>query len=217
MEKRCLLLMVLVVLAMTLSASAGPQLGIVGGLNIANADVENADGDVDLDLDSRTGFGVGGVVDFRLTETAVLRLEPMYLQKGAKESQGIEEAAWELAYLEIPAFLKFDLGSGTTKPYVLVGPTIGFLLSSEFKLTEGPLSVKLDMKDATKAFDFGIGFGGGISLPWGNKTVFAEGRYVLGLVNIVDEGGGGEMWEITGEAKNKGFQMMAGLTFPLSR
>jgi hypothetical protein len=222
--KKCFFFsVVLFVLAVVLSANAQPQVGIVGGLNIANADVDEADDDVDLNLDNRICFGIGGHADFNLTEKAVLRLEPMYLQKGAREEETIPgfgnvEAEWRLTYLEVPAFLKFDIGSGPTKPYVLVGPTIGFLLSSKYEQSMGDVSVEIDTKDVTKSFDFGIGFGGGISFPVGNKTVFAEGRYVLGLMNIVDEGTvnvGGELVEITGEAKDKGFQLMAGITFPL--
>ena len=60
--------------------------------------------------------------------------------------------------------------------------------------------------------DLGLGFGGGVKLPRGNKTFFAEARYVLGLTNINDEGGGGES-----SVKNRGLQILAGVTVPLGQ
>ena len=50
-----------------------------------------------------------------------------------------------------------------------------------------------------------IGVGGGVKLPRGNKTFFAETRYVLGLVDINKEAG-------EFKVKNRGLQVVAGIT-----
>ena len=97
--------------------------------------------------------------------------------------------------------LKFAFGSGDTKPYVMAGPTVGWLLSAE---VDGE-----DIKDDVKSIDFGIAFGGGVSLPMGNNTVFVEGRYSLGLTDINDDPTDDTKF------KTKGIQIMAGITFPL--
>jgi len=66
-----------------------------------------------------------------------------------------------------------------------------------------------DIKDDIKSIDFGLAFGGGVSLPMGNNTVFVEGRYSLGLSDINDDSSDDT------EIKTKGIQIMAGITFPL--
>ena len=67
-----------------------------------------------------------------------------------------------------------------------------------------------DIKDDVKNIDFGLAFGGGVSLPMGNKTVFVEGRYSLGLTDINDDSD-----PDADKIKTKGIQIMAGITFPL--
>ena len=98
--------------------------------------------------------------------------------------------------------LKFAFGSGDTKPYVMAGPTFGYLLSAKQDET--------DIKDDVKSIDFGLTFGGGVSLPMGNNTVFVEGRYTLGLSDINDDSG-----PDADKIKTKGIQIMAGITFSL--
>ena len=68
--------------------------------------------------------------------------------------------------------LKFAFGSSETKPYVMAGPTVGYVLSVKL---DDPVGGEEDIKDTTKDFDFGIAFGGGVSFPAGNNTVFVEG------------------------------------------
>ena len=47
-----------------------------------------------------------------------------------------------------------------------------------------------DIKDTSKDIDFSLGFGGGVSFPFGNNSFFVEGRYFLGLDNINDADSG---------------------------
>ena len=101
--------------------------------------------------------------------------------------------------------LKFAFGSSDTKPYVMAGPTVGYLLSAKVKDPDG----EEDIKDDIKNIDFGLAFGGGVSLPMGNNTFFVEGRYSLGLSDINDDPNDDT------KIKTKGIQIMAGITFPL--
>jgi len=82
------------------------------------------------------------------------------------------------------------------------------------------------MKDVTQKIDLGFGLGAGINFLLGNITIFVEGRYTHGLNNL-QKGGVVEIkldstpiMEITfdkneNKYKNKGFQVMLGVTFPL--
>jgi opacity protein-like surface antigen len=204
MKKLCLLLGVIVALFMVTPVSAQHSIGFCGGLNLAKL---SFDPDLEgVDKSFRTAFGAGGVLDLRLAENVALHLEPMYLQKGVKLEGGGEEAKVKLAYIEVPVLFKIALGTSTTRPYLMAGPAIGFLLSS--KLTNGG---EEDLKDQTEDIDFGLNFGAGLSFPAGTNTIFVEGRYALGLTDIAKEGTGEEDEKV----KTNGIQIMAGVTFPL--
>ena len=207
MKKMIILVVALFTLIAVLPANAQVNFGVIGGLNLANLSV---DPDQGVDLSNRTAFGIGGVLSFGVGETLALQLEPMFLQKGAKlklSEQGFTlEAEIKVSYIEVPAMLKFAFGSGDTKPYVMAGPTVGYLLSAKVKDD----MEEQDIKDDVKNIDFGLAFGGGVSLPMGNNTLFVEARYSLGLSDINDDPDDPDT-----SIKTKGIQIMAGITFPL--
>lgn len=193
------MLVALFVLLAIVPTSAQNRIGFTGGLNLANISV---DPDQGLDLSSRTGFGFGGVLDLGLSENVALHVEPMFLQKGSNVNvQGLGEIKLKASYIEVPVLFKIALGTSTTRPYVMAGPSIGILLSAKADDT--------DIKDTTKSTDFGLAFGAGVSFPAGNNSVFVEGRYALGLSDINDDATDDT------KIKTKGIQFMAGVTFPL--
>ena len=219
MKKMTVSLLVLLALCMALPASAQVNLGVLGGLNLANLDVD-PEPETWKKKSNRTAFGFGGVLDYSLNESIALRLEPMYLQKGAiiedtGEGNMIYEIEWKGAYLEIPMLVKYSFGASDIKPYIIAGPTIGFNLSAKAKFTMGDFSEEDDVKDDTKSTDFGLGFGAGMSLPMGNNSIFIEARYALGLTNIEDGSQSDPEDNTESETKTKGIQIFAGITFPL--
>ena len=207
MKKMSILVGALFTLITVLPANAQVNFGVIGGLNLANLSVDPDDG---VDLSNRTAFGIGGILSFGVGETLALQLEPMFLQKGAKlklSDLGFTlEAEIKVSYIEVPAMLKFAFGSGDTKPYVMAGPTVGYLLSAKVKDD----MEEQDIKDDVKNIDFGLAFGGGVSLPMGNNTLFVEARYSLGLSDLNDDPDDPDT-----SIKTKGIQIMAGITFPL--
>jgi hypothetical protein len=125
------LFLVLSALCMTLPANAQHRIGMAGGLNLARFDTELTPGEK---LSNYTGIGLGGILDLRLANNIALRLQPMYLQKGAKlESDELPEVEvkFKLSYVELPVLLKLALGKGASQPYLLAGPAIGFLSSAK--------------------------------------------------------------------------------------
>jgi hypothetical protein len=225
MRKKALLIGILVLLLGVSQVKAqGIYWGLIGGLNFAELKVKNADG-VYRPTSPRTLFGIGGVIGFELHKNASLHLEPMYLQKGATILATQSDPNWDLtmAFLEIPVFLKLSLGS-TVRPYVLAGPSFGFLLSSKGEFSMDGEAFEGDLKEVTKNFDVGLGFGAGLSFPLGKTFVFVEGRYTLGLTDLFKAGK--VEWKsgsttIPGEGlegnemSTKGFQVMIGFTIPL--
>ncbi len=82
--------------------------------------------------------------------------------------------------------------------YVEAGPQFGFLVSAKSKFNNG----SVDVKDATKGFDFGLGLGAGYYFT---PNIGVNLRYVAGLTDIVKDRIGGD------SAKNGVFQ--AGLSY----
>jgi opacity protein-like surface antigen len=214
-------IMLVTVLAMFLSipALAQNRIGFIGGVNLANVDFKSDDPDADeVDFSNLLGIGAGGILELALSENVALRFEPKYLQKGAKDeesSQGVNvESKIKLAYVEVPALLKYTIGTSSTRPYLLAGPSLGFVLSAKATLEASGGGVNIDeeddIKDVVKSTDFGLNFGGGVSFPAGNNVIFLEGLYNLGLSNVNDDPDDPDT-----EVKNKGIHIMAGVTMPL--
>jgi len=116
-----------------------------------------------------------------------------------------------MSYLEIPVMCTYSFGTGDIKPYAMAGPSLGYLLSSEAKTTFEGYTAETDEKDNTKDFDFGLCFGGGVSMPVGSNAVFIEARYALGLTNTNDDPNDPNDTDV----KTRGIQIFAGITFPL--
>lgn len=223
MIKLNFLLAALLALFIALPARAQVKLGVMGGANFANLDGKDVDGST-IDFSSRTVYGVGGVLDIRLSENISLYFTPMYLQKGGELSDtdpdlGEETFAYKLGYLELPALLKIDFGKSSVRPYLLAGPTIGFNLSSKLNYSVPSISQEIDAKDITESSDLGLTFGAGASFPAGANVIFVEGRYALGLSDVAKEGTltfmGEDLVSGDADAKTRGFQLMAGISFPL--
>jgi hypothetical protein len=224
----------IVLFSLILALPAGAQqyyAGVVGGLNFADMDLVYATGEEQVTA-SRTTLGIGGVLGLRLNENVCLELHPMYLQKGGtdKADQVNPDIEWKYSFLEAMTFAKVAFGQ-EIRPYVMAGPSFGFLLSAQAEGEVGgvvggqPLrTYKADLKDVTKSLDFGLGFGAGLSMPIGPNIIFVEGRYTLGLANILQSGTiewtagedavEGQVSE-GAELSTRGFQIMVGAAFPI--
>ncbi len=210
----------------TQSASAQLSLGVVGGVNSSNLKVDvdqpiavplPTGGNVQGSFNSRTTFAIGGVAEYYFSPMVGLSVQPMYSQHGSKfvfdgpvVAPLNAESTTKLSYVDIPVMLKVQFGRSNVRPYVTSGFTLGFLTSA--KSVGG--GEETNIKDSVKSTNSYWSIGGGLNLPVTGKTVFIEGRYTLGLTNI-NEGPQIQPLSATAELKTKGFQFMAGVTFPL--
>ncbi|MFQ5605627.1 MAG: porin family protein [bacterium] len=200
-------LLITLLTVLTTSSAAQHGVGVCGGLNLSNFSANDLQ---EVRYHNRLTYAVGGVLDIQLTKNFVLHLQPVYMQKGSKVKLSGREGLSTLAYFELPVLLRYALGKSAfymryhnrRQVYLVAGPTVGFLVSNES-------SNDIEIIDNAKNFDFGISFGAGISLPLpGNKTLFVEGRYSRGLINIKDDS------DIPGtELRTRGIQILAGLCF----
>ena len=219
------ILMMTLVLILVQSANAQLNLGLMGGANFSNLRVgidqpiavplpNNISGQGSFNY--RTAFAIGGVAEYPLSPMISLSVQPMYSRQGSKfkfDDDGLvvnplsTESTIKLNYIDIPVMLKVEFGSSSVKPYVTSGFTLGFLTSAK--------SGSADVKDELKGTNISWNIGGGLSLPAGGRTFFIEGRYMLGLSDIYDPSLQAVPLSAVSELKTKGFQVIAGVTFPM--
>jgi hypothetical protein len=191
---------------------------MAGGLNLARFDTEITPSEK---LSNYTGIGLGGILDLRLANNVALRLQPMYLQKGAKlESDELPDVEFKikLAYIELPMLLKLAFGKGASRPYLLAGPALGFSTSAKIAVKAfGAPELAVDAKEFFKKIDFTLALGAGLSLAAGRNAIFVEGRYAFGIANIAEDVTDEQGAVVEGNVKTRGIQIMAGVLFPLGR
>ena len=205
MKKYFIPLAVLMVILFSIPLMGQTWIGATGGFNLTNlAGVSTEEGE---DLKTRTCFSAGGVLSIVLSEMFAVQFEPAYVQKGNKvEFDGEEFGTIKVDYFEFPILLKVSFGEfNVFRPYILAGPYIGSLLSSELDPKEGDSE---DLKDETKDSDAGLNFGAGLSIPLGSSELFVEALYGLGLTNISEEEDGDSI-------KNRVIQVKFGIALPL--
>lgn len=154
-------------------AQAQIALGIKGGLNFAQLDVENAS------LDNRTGYHAGAFLLFKLSKIGI-QPEILFSKQGSElpsVSPGLDFKA-NFDYINIPVILKIYTIAGLN---IQVGPQFGFLTTAE---VEDAASNTLDVKDLYKTSDVSVALGLGWDLPFG---LTVDARYNLGISDIDDD------------------------------
>lgn len=222
MEKFAAMVFFLTFTVLSGQTSAQIELGLQGGMNIANLKGKVTEGEetgLELDTESRMAFGIGGLVSMSINRTFGILFKPTYLEKGAQEKQDLLELTWQANYLELPLLLKAGFGGGNVRPYLMAGPSIGFKLSSNLKVSSGGFALSVDVDDLLTSTDFSLVFGGGLLFPLKSVSLYADFCYALGLSDIFQ---GGVVNVSTfqvpipdAELKTRGIQIMGGLAFPL--
>ncbi len=194
--KKILLTLSMTLLVMVGFSQAKVELGIKGGLNLANIDTKNAM----ATYNSRTGYHAGL---YAIAKVASFGIQPeiLYSVRGTELSTTIgtakQDFKQDFVYLDIPIMLKLYTVAGLN---LQAGPQFGVLMSVDGKISDGAGGTTTISKDSYKNADTSIALGAGWDAPFGlNLTA----RYVIGLSDINDGGGS--------EAKNRTFQVAAGI------
>ena len=193
--KKLMLTAIIAVIAMV-SVNAQSDFGVKAGVNLATIsgdDVGNVDG--------RTSFHIGGVVEFKISEKFSFQPGLLYSAQGAESSDeefGGQEKI-ELDYLNLPLIAKYYVTEGLSFE---AGPQIGFLLSSKYIYELEGSEVSEDLKDETNSIDFGINLGLGYKLESGLNF---GASYNIGMSDVFEEG--------DGDVKNAVFQISLGYFF----
>jgi len=201
-------------LALALSAgSVAPvQAQVMGGPRLG-VSISSLSGGGIADRESRTGLIAGWAFEFQRGERWALQPEFHYWEKGGSSTLLGVTGERALSYLEVPVLFRLDLSQGSNiTPRLLVGPAVGINLTCRETLSAGPFSGERDCEDGTttpiKALDLGATGGLGVALETaGGLTFVADGRYTVGLVDIIEDA----------NVRNRGFALTLGLNFPLTR
>lgn len=141
----------------------------------------------------RTGISIGAVVNiplpaqYQLAPNILSSIETgiIYTEKGMTDMNPdfLNAETVEFDYMEIPILGKFSLPvTPAFEPYIVVGPSIGFMVSAERIREDGR---RLDLDERTRSADFAFVLGGGIQTRVGNAIIYGQARGSLSLTNTL--------------------------------
>jgi opacity protein-like surface antigen len=205
-------------------------LGVKGGLNLGNASLTlPPDFPANYSKSNRNGIVAGGYAEFGIAEGLYITGEVLYAQMGAKLSVpasvvagvaigGTVDVAEKADYIHVPISLKykFPIPESIVRPYILVGPSVSFNVSSKV-LTEytgqiaqfvSPTSSEEDEKDSTKSVDIAAHAGAGVEIAVSsNVLLFVDGRYSMSFTNATKA--------VQTDIKARNIMIMGGIGFKL--
>lgn len=227
----CKIIIVMLLVGSFTAAQAQIHLAPAVSFNINNMNFDPKLDPSEGDVKWKTGFGAGLIATFPLNDRFALQVEPMFMQRGVglegSENDGGDTYSIKqnirLSFIDVPVLVRAAFGSGNLRPYIAAGPYAGYLLSAKAKIDEARFNgqpvdgfegQEEDVKDDLKSFDFGLNFGGGLSIPAGRGNLMVEALYNLGLSNLEDSG---DNTEAVSDARNRGVMVKAAYSFPIGR
>ena len=136
-----------------------------------------------IEWKNKTGFLVGGGIELFSVPHISLDIDGFYFRKGSKvEIIGVE-ADYTLDVISITPVIRVKFLPGPS-PYVLGGGEFSYILTHKL---DG-----VDIKDTIKSFDYGLVFGAGFQMSMPGASLYFEGRYHLGIANILKDPDPGE-------------------------
>jgi len=224
--KMCIILICVIALSGLLPVYAQNQvdIGLIGGLNISDAKIEDDEGD-DPKTSSVNEFGIGVLAELQIHKNVSLGTNVLYLRKGVtvETSDPMVFDVWA-GYIEIPLYIKVSFGE-EIRPYLMAGPSLGLLMNSEVDVEFGGINFTGDFKPVLKNSEFSVFFAAGVDVPVWIGHAFIQGRYAYGIQDVIK---GGTILLKAGETlrqeatidsgddlKTRAYQILAGFSIPL--
>lgn len=164
------------------------QIGVKGGVNSSTISADDLG-----DLESRTSFNAGLLVEIPITERLSFQPEVFYSGQGF-DVQEIDQdnvfdtydnIEYQLDYIQVPLLLKAYLVKGLS---VEAGPQFGFKIHEEFdsQPTSDGGDIEIDSEDSyVKDFDTSVAVGASYKFDSG---FFLSVRYNIGVTDIFEDG-----------------------------
>ena len=183
-----------------MSASAQVQFGGKVGFDMTNFWGE------DTEHGMKPSYQVGLLMEYKFNPKFAIAPEVVFASQGGKVDvlQGVFDKAidkkvdmtYNTNYINVPVMLKYYATDAFSIDF---GPQVGFNVYSKYTVED---MKAVDIKDATKGVDFGLGLGGTYNLT---DNAFLQARYTLGLTKVFD-------YDYT-KAKNGNIQVAFGMKF----
>jgi len=164
-----------------MSASAQVQFGGKVGFDLTNfwgSDVEHG---------MKPSYQAGLMMEYKFNPNFAIAPEVVFASQGGKYKVldmnlfGIDlskTVTFNTNYINVPVMLKYYV---TPAFSIDLGPQVGFNVYSKYSIKDGDKAT--DIKDNTKAVDFGVGLGGTYNLT---ENAFVQARYTMGMTKVFD-------------------------------
>jgi hypothetical protein len=195
-------LCVAAVLPQTLSAGVG----IKGGLSLSKYTYTSPD-PMPFAMENLTGL-VGGVYFNMGLGPLSFQPEILYARMGMKYSFEGATIEYQTNYIQVPLLLKVSvIPAGPIRPVVYAGGYGSYLLSAKGVMTSEEGSDSGDLDDMYQKYDYGLVGGAGVEFKLPGVKLSLEGRYNLGLANVLKEAEGDV------SLKNRSIMVLMGVGF----
>jgi hypothetical protein len=187
------------------------MIGPKAGINLGNLSIDNQVSSASNGY--RIGLIAGCAIEARLNNRLSIQVEPTYIQKGSlisfNNGSYQVETKNRFGYIQVPVMMKVRFESKPIIPYLLIGPSVGFLLSATAVSNYVyPTPLEYDEKPNYQSSDITIDIGAGCEIITSSVLVLvADARYSFGIYNIHKAQGG--------EVKTRGIQILIGTLLPL--
>lgn len=193
------------------AAAQGTMLGMKAGVVWANVDEAGSD--------ARTSIGFGGFARFGVAPRLSVQPEALYVGKGAGDQTDGISVMFELDYVQFPVLLQYHaLSAPGISPRLFAGPAIAFNLGCDVSGGDGSAGVSFSCDEFS---EFGVAFdarpvelalvlGGGVDVAAGSMIVTLDGRYDIGLSDVLEVQGMSAL-------NNRAWEVFAGVGFPLGQ
>ena len=184
----------------SMSAMAQVQFGAKVGVDMTNfwgSDVEHG---------MKPSYQAGLVMEYKFNPHFAIAPEVVFASQGGKYKAiemnlfGLDvskEVTFNTNYINVPVMLKYYVSPAFSVDF---GPQVGFNVYSKLSIEDADKTV--DLKDDTKAVDFGLGLGGTYNLT---DNAFVQARYTLGMTKVFE----GDL----SKEKNGNIQLAFGMKF----
>ena len=165
----------------SMSAMAQVQFGAKVGVDLTNFWGEDAEHGM------KPSYQAGLLMEYKFSPKFAIAPEVVFASQGGKFKAvemnmfGLDVSktvTFNTNYINVPVMLKYY---ATPNFSIDFGPQVGFNVYSKASVEDEDTA--WDLKDNTKAVDFGLGLGGTYNLT---ENAFVQARYTLGMTKVFD-------------------------------
>ena len=153
----------------------------------------------DFESGARIGLSIIAFTEYPVTKSFMILPELGYTQRGIMFSgdgtysvygdsyQVDADMTFQLDYIDAALLLKYHVGTGNIKPYLIAGPGAGYLISSKMKVDvsiEGESESETEDMEPGSEYDVNLNIGAGIDI---SDLTRLELQYSSGFMSILDD------------------------------